>query len=168
MFPTKIKLFGAKIWEGGSSPSKKAGVYPCTSKIGCVQSSALVCGRDKDRAVGASFHIHAEFQNLFRRTHGAWILPLLEADLLPDMQTLPHFAILCLCLNRSGYVRIILSPKKVAAMRLGSLAQALQTNISLADLWLRGMAMGAASSGRTVQWPGLNLLLATAEPVDQA
>ena len=53
-------------------------------------------------------------------------------------------------------------------MRLGSLAQALQTNISLADLWLRGMAMGAASSGRTVQWPGLNLLLATAEPVDQA
>ena len=33
------------------------------------------------------------------------------------------------------------------------LAQALQTNISLADLWLRGMAIGAASSGRTVQWP---------------
>lgn len=30
--------------------------------------------------------------------------------------------------------------------------EALQTNISLADLWLRGMAIGAASSGRTVQY----------------
>ena len=44
-FPYKLN-FGAKIWEGGSSPSKKAGVYPCTSKIGCVQSSALVRRRD--------------------------------------------------------------------------------------------------------------------------
>ena len=31
--------------------------------------------------------------------------------------------------------------------------EALQTNISLADLWLRGMAVGAASSGRSVQLP---------------
>jgi len=30
--------------------------------------------------------------------------------------------------------------------------EALQTNISLADLWLRGMALGAASSGRSVQY----------------
>lgn len=29
--------------------------------------------------------------------------------------------------------------------------QALQTNISLADLWLRGMAVGAESNGLTVQ-----------------
>ena len=29
---------------------------------------------------------------------------------------------------------------------------ALQTNISLADLWLAGMADGAAASGRTVQY----------------
>lgn len=29
--------------------------------------------------------------------------------------------------------------------------EALQTNISLADLWLKGMAVGAKSSGRTVQ-----------------
>ena len=31
--------------------------------------------------------------------------------------------------------------------------EALQTNISLADLWLRDMAVGAASSGRSVQLP---------------
>ncbi|CAK9061196.1 unnamed protein product [Durusdinium trenchii] len=30
--------------------------------------------------------------------------------------------------------------------------EALQTNVSLADLWLRGMAVGAESSGRTVQY----------------
>ena len=83
-FPYKLN-FGAKIWEGGSSPSKKAGVYPCTSKIGCVQSSALVRRRDNGEhnwyntipptfryrvrqrrgpASGASFYMHAESRNL--------------------------------------------------------------------------------------------------------
>ena len=32
--------------------------------------------------------------------------------------------------------------------------EALQSNISLADLWLKGMAVGAKSSGRTVQQLG--------------
>ena len=57
-----------------------------------------------------------------------------------------------ICQDRSGFY-----PPK-SQPDLPRLAQALQTNISLADLWLRGMAIGAASSGRTVQWPWLNLL----------
>ena len=108
--------------------------------------------------------MHAESRNLLG-TPGAWIHPFLEADLLP-MQTLCHTLIYFdnfhqfeyvwigqdICQDRSGFY-----PPK-SQPDLPRLAQALQTNISLADLWLRGMAIGAASSGRTVQWPWLNLL----------
>ena len=62
------------------------------------------------------------------------------------------FELVRICQDRSGFY-----PPK-SQPDLPRLAQALQSNISLADLWLRGMAIGAASSGRTVQWPWLNLL----------
>ena len=187
-FPYKLN-FGAKIWEGGSSPSKKAGVYPCTSKIGCVQSSALVrrlCRRDngehnwvqhdfhqrlgteydnvKDLPVGRHFTCRISkfvrdswsldtswYIHFLKLICCLWLCAILWYTLIISIN-LNMFELIRICQDRSGFY-----PPK-SQRDLPRLAQALQTNISLADLWLRGMAIGAASSGRTVQWPWLNWL----------